>query len=236
MVFRTVLDLVFPRACNSCHGTVGEEGDYFCWDCLSELLLIRPPLCSLCGNPVEGRVDRDFVCFVCADRITWFNRARSAARFDGGVRSLIHDFKYHQAVWLRRDLARLLQVCLQADPELGEVDAICYVPLHHVKQRQRGFNQAALLAASLASATGRRCFPKLLARVRPTQTQTNLTAPQRAANVQDAFRVRWPGWVRGRRLLLVDDVMTTGATVNECARALKGAGAAAVYVVTVARG
>lgn len=134
------------------------------------------------------------------------------------------------------DLVDLLEACMATHYDLLPVDAVCYVPLYPVRERERGFNQAHWLAGELAT---RRKLPRprhWVRRVRDTGTQTHLTASQRMANVKGVFEVVRSQAIRGQRLLLVDDVMTTGATVNECARVLKKAGAASVHVITVARG
>jgi ComF family protein len=200
------------------------------------LQVIAAPICARCGNPVEGRIDHVYECFHCTETLPRFDCARSAVRFAGSATSLIHDFKYHHAFWLQEDLADLLQACVVAHFGDQTFDAICAVPLHHVRRRERGFNQAALLAASLARRLQRPLRLSYLIRVRDTGTQTHLTARDRLTNVKGAFEARRPGRFRGQRLLLVDDVMTTGATVSACAGVLKGAGAASVHVVTLARG
>jgi ComF family protein len=233
---RVTLDLAYPRACEGCGGPVGAEGTYLCWDCLSELTLVREPFCSWCGDPVEGRVDAAFTCYACDNHPPGFDRARSAARFDRVMRTALHAFKYRQASWLAGDLVQVLKACVINQYDVARVDAICPVPLFAARYRQRGFNQAELLARGLSRQLHKPLLARCLIRVRDTRTQTNLTAPDRAANVRGAFASRWRAWLRGRRLLLVDDVMTTGATVSEGARALKQGGAAEVLVATVARG
>jgi ComF family protein len=162
--------------------------------------------------------------------------ARSAVRFRGGIKDVLHRFKYSAATHVSRDLAVLLQACVRAHYGHAFIDAVAYVPLHAAKQRERTYNQAGLLAADLARLMRRPLAERCLERTRDTATQTRLSARERARNVRGAFVVRHPAWVQGRHLLLVDDVMTTGATVAACSRVLKEAGAASVHVVTVARG
>ncbi len=233
---RALLDIIYPRACAGCGGPVGLEGDYLCWDCQANLPYVRTPFCARCGDPVAGQVDAVFECWACARARPHFDRARSVARYDGIMRELLRAFKYSGAVWLRRDLARLLAACAESELDLTAVDAVAPVPLFPARRRARGYNQAELLSGTLAGWLGRPHFPGALRRARETPTQTHLTAADRATNVRDAFVSRGGDRLAGLRLLLVDDVMTTGATVNECARALKAAGAAAVQVCTVGRG
>ena len=233
---RAATDLLYPRTCGGCDEPVRDGDRYLCWECRSSLPLIAHPFCSICGNPLEGRVDHGYVCFLCAGERPHFDRARCASRFHGVLPKLAHDFKYHQAVWLQEDLAEVLEACWKTHYDGEQVDAVVPVPLYPARQRSRGYNQAALLAGALARRLHVPYRPGWLRRVRDTETQTHLTAPQRASNVQTAFKSGRPAALAGRKILLVDDVMTTGATVNECARALKQAGAAGVLVLTLARG
>ncbi|MBN1269460.1 MAG: ComF family protein [Kiritimatiellae bacterium] len=231
-----LLDLVYPRSCAGCGRAGPSPSPHLCWDCLAEVHLIQPPFCSLCGNPVFGYIEHEYVCSNCTAHERHFDRARSAARFEGVVRDMLIQFKYRDAIWLAGDLAEVLHACTIAHFDPAEVDAVTFVPLYPARKRARGFNQAEELARRLARRLRKPLLRRCLARVRPTPTQTHLTALERATNVRHAFRAKWLRWLEGRRILLVDDVMTTGATVNECARTLKEGGAARVQVVTVARG
>lgn len=231
-----LLDLLYPRACAGCGRAPEEPGRGLCWNCRADLQMIAPPLCARCGNPVEGRIDHEYICYHCDRQQPHFDRARSAGRFDGLLRQLVLDYKYHRALWLERELIELLAVCADVHYRPAELDVVAPVPLYPARRRDRGFNQADLLAAALARRLGKPFAARGLARVRRTPTQTHLTASQRLHNVTGAFEAASDGRWQGRRVLLVDDVMTTGATVSECARALKEAGATTVMVVTLARG
>jgi len=231
-----LLDMVFPRICSGCGKPVGGESLHICWECLAALWPIQFPYCSICGNPVAGQIRHDYVCALCTPRKRAFDRARSAFHYDGQMAGIIQGFKYGHSTFLDRDLARLLAVCVENNYRLSDVDAVTFVPLHHRKERERGYNQARLLAGGLATALRKPLLIRCLVRCRPTASQTALSAVERRKNVRGAFCAVNGKWIDGRRLLLVDDVMTTGATVDECARVLKTAGAAEVRVVTVARG
>jgi ComF family protein len=152
------------------------------------------------------------------------------------VLEAIHHFKYSRALWFENFLAGLL--IAEAGPILrGQKNSLIIpVPLHPLKKREREFNQAAVLAARLSRATAIPVNEKILARVKPTETQTHLKREQRAVNMRGAFAVRDGVKLNGERIMLVDDVFTTGATTNDCARALRAAGASDVCVWTVARG
>jgi ComF family protein len=185
---------------------------------------------------VEGRIDAAFVCHLCLDADRRFTRARSVTRFDGVVRTLIHGFKYERNTWLAGDLVRLLASGWEVHFQDVDIDGVGWVPLHPTRRRTRGFNQARLLAEGLATRCGLPVFPGAVRRDRATSTQTNLNTRQRAQNVHGAFSCPRPARIAGKRLLLVDDVMTTGATVSEVSKVLLEAGAGAVYALTVARG
>ncbi len=236
MLLRTCLDLVYPRRCAGCACDLSEETGALCWDCRRRLRTIGEPCCAWCGNPLEGRADHAYTCFHCTRMGPAFDRARSAVRFEGVAAELIHQFKYRAALWLRDELLDWIEACVRVHYGAVAWDAVCPVPLHATRARERGYNQAALLAAGLARRLNLPCWPSALRRARPTQTQTHLTARERLSNVADAFLVRRARGVVGRRLLLVDDVMTTGATTSSCAGALKRAGCESVHVVTAARG
>lgn len=207
-----------------------------CWDCLASAAPIQAPFCGHCGDPVDGAITRGYVCAFCVDRRPAFDRARSAVRYRDAARELLQRFKYSAAVHLVSDLGLLLEACVSVHYRDEPIDAVAWVPLYPARERSRTYNQSALLAGDLARRLHLPMAYRCIERRRDTGTQTTLSARERANNVRGAFAVRHPEWVAGRRFLLVDDVMTTGATVNECARALKAAGAMTVFVVTVARG
>ncbi len=231
-----VSDWLYPRMCPGCGQASDRPGRHLCWNCLSRVDLYSSGLCTLCGRFAEGQVSHAFVCGTCKKAKPWFDRARAAGHFSGVLREQVHQFKYNQALWLKHDLADLLLGCLTAHFDSAAVDLVVPVPLHPVRQRERSYNQAALLAEELARRIDRRYDGNALTRVRTTGSQTLLDAAHRRANMLGAFSVRQPDWVRRRCVLLVDDVMTTGATLSECARMLKKSGARTVWAVTVGRG
>jgi competence protein ComFC len=190
----------------------------------------------LCGDPVAGAVDHDFICFSCSAEKPSFSAARSAARYDGVMGEALRRLKYEHAFWLVPDVVQLMEQCLRAEYGDRSYDVVVPVPLYHTRRRSRGFNQSDLLARTLGRRLGIPCRPDAVRRIQPTSTQTNLTAKERLSNVMDAFYSREEKWLAGRSVLLVDDVMTTGATVNACAKALKQGGAGDVFVLTAARG
>lgn len=197
---------------------------------------MEPPFCTVCGDPVAGNVQHDYTCFSCSRERPAFDRARSAVRYEGAVGEAVRSLKYDHALWLVQDLVGLLAACVRAEYPDISFDWVTSVPLHPSRRRERGYNQSSALGKVLARRLKVPFKANLLRRIRPTTSQTGLTAPQRAANVTNAFRTGMFARPEGKKILLVDDVMTTGATVNACAGALKEGRAAAVFVVTVARG
>ena len=232
-----LLDMLFSRSCEGCGVAMAEEAGSLCWDCRAEVRVVQVPFCERCGDPVAGEVSGPFECAGCHKMNPSFDWARSAVRYDGVAKTCLRQFKYKAGVWLLDDLTDWLWALWKTCPEtVKEADWATCVPLYPKRERERGFNQAALLGKNLASRIGIPFRGGLLRRQKSTASQTRLTAAQRAHNVRGVFSVPWPRRVQGARVLLVDDVMTTGATVNECARVLKNAGAASVMVLTVARG
>ncbi len=230
------LDVFYPRRCAGCGGVPAGSGMHLCWDCLADSIFIKDPFCSCCGDPVAGAVYHKFECSWCRRTHPDFVLARSAVRFRGTIKKVLHDFKYRKQTHLAVDLGSLLAGCVQAHFSGIAFDGVAYVPLHPRKGRERSFNQARLLTADVARRLDLPVLHNCLKRVRFTRTQTRLNAEERKQNVKGAFEVAMPDWISGRRILLVDDVMTTGATVNEIASVLMQAGALSVHVATVARG
>ena len=231
------LNLLYPPVCQLCHDHRAEAREGFvCAKCWSHVRFIRAPFCERCGLPFEGDLTTAFVCTNCNDLKLYFTSARSAVVAKTVVLEAIHRFKYSRALWFENFLAGLL--IREAAPVLtnGNWHHIVPVPLHPVKLREREFNQAALLAAPLARATNIPLDEKILRRVNPTATQTRLSRDERAANMKNAFAVRNGTRLDGKRIVLLDDVFTTGSTTNACAKALQVAGATEVCVWTVARG
>lgn len=176
-------------------------------------------------------------CKQCLRHPPYYDLARSAAAFSGPVRDLIHAFKYKHATWLQNELSNMLAGCVITYYKNECIHAVCPVPLNRTKERKRGYNQAALLASAVARDSKTIYVPNVLVRTRNTPTQTHMHARERRRNVAGAFQSpsHLRPWVYGRCFLLIDDVMTTGSTLSECAAALKANGAERVLAATVAR-
>ena len=233
----SALGFVYPNVCQIC----GEERaavreGFVCSQCWHQVRFIKPPFCRRCGLPFGGELTESFECTNCRELEFDFSFARSAVSARGVVLEVIHRYKYLRALWFEPFLADLLM--REAMPALSQQrwDWIVPVPLHPAKERKREFNQAERLATHLSTATGILANAGLLRRVTATQTQTKLTRQQRADNMRNAFALQRPEKLTGKRILLFDDVFTTGATTNACAKILRKAGAQEVGVWTVARG
>jgi len=230
------LDIVYPRVCGGCGGAAMQSGGHWCWDCRRKIELIADRYCSRCGDPIFGEADHPFVCRTCGSGEPRFDLARSAARYSGPLKNAIQEFKYRAGLHLLRDLADLATAAVRVHYVRKPIDVVTCVPLRASRLRERGYNQSQLLAERVGRDLRLPVWPEALVRVRKTEPQAGLAAAQRRLNVAGAFGPGRPSWIKGRNFLLVDDVMTTGATVNECAKVLKQAAACRVYVVTVARG
>jgi ComF family protein len=232
---RALLSLIYPPHCAACHADT-EADVYLCPECVAGAKRIEPPFCQQCSQPFEGDISGEFVCANCTGRKLHFDCAVSCYLARGVVREFVHRFKYERQYHLRHPLAEWAAAAFEDERIRRQpFDGLVPVPLHATRQREREFNQAEALADLLAKRVGVPVLP-VLERIRYTTTQTRLDRHERMENLRGAFRVRQPSAVPSRHLLIVDDVFTTGSTVDECARVLRQAGAASVRALTVARG
>ena len=231
---RRSLDLVYPPQCLSCGTSVTEIGT-LCGDCWVEVRFIGKPHCRICGTPFAYDLGPAAVCGSCAQARPTYDRARAVMIYNDRSRELILAFKHGDRTERAPALAAWL---VQAGAEmLGDADIVAPVPLHWTRSFSRRYNQAALLAKIVAQRSETAFAPEILVRQRRTPSQGRLNASARRRNVQGAFAVRqrMRTQIQGRRILLVDDVFTTGATVTACTTALRRAGAGAVDVLTLAK-
>lgn len=244
---------LFPIAPSELDPHVGEAGGrrcfaqllrgHICTVCRSQYAALESPMCSRCGLPFESPHGPDHNCGNCMTDPPVYAEARAAGIYQGVLRSTIHQFKYKRREKLARPLSRLLWETLRQYWVPDQFDWVIPVPLHSTRLRKRGFNQAQALVRQwpqLAVGEGLRfstdrIVPHLLVRYRPTEPQTGLKRDRRMENLRGAFRVNCKPLLQNRAVLIVDDVMTTGATADICAQTLLDAGAASVRVLTLAR-
>lgn len=221
--------MLFPPVCLACNARIDQASKIICGDCQNRLIPIKKDYCPRCGGPL-----RDYHCPACAEQRFAFDFARAAFVYESPVRELVHAFKYSS---LRSPGAFFTPAMLRipaASRLAGHFDIVMAVPLHPVRQRERGYNQSELIARQLARELGIE-YRNPVRRICNTTSQTNLSREARLKNLDAAFALRRKAMVSGRRVLLVDDVFTTGTTVNEIAKLLKKAGAAKVAVLTASR-
>ncbi len=235
------LDLVYPPACEICSCSLS-HGRALCQVCDADLPRLAEPFCKSCGEMFQGAIDGDFTCPNCHDLKFSFEFARPAMVRDDRTMDLIHRLKYRREIHLARELGRLACDAFgdsRLAPALDGKWPLVPVPLHRKRLRHRHFNQADEISLSLSKITGLPIL-KALRRSRETETQTLLSRKQRMENLRGAFTVTRHGrrWLdhSPHGAILIDDVLTTGSTVNECAKTLRLAGFRKVVVVTVMRG
>lgn len=222
--FWSCIDIIYPPICGGC----ARKGTRWCRECESKIEIISQPICPLCGHPQEAQK----ICSRCHHLQPNYRHLRSWANFTGGLRNAIHRLKYHRDISLAEILSRpLIELIAQLN---WSIDIIVPVPLSSDRQKSRGYNQSALIALPVALGLDMRYQPKSLIRVKDTNSQVGLSLRQRYANVSGAFESE-TAIVNEKRILMIDDVVTSGATLNECAKALLNAGARDVYAVTIAR-
>ncbi len=230
----SLLDLLLPPHCPTCDTLVDRVGS-FCPSCFGQLGFITRPICLRCGVPLDhsGQADASGCCFVCQQVPPVYRQARAALRYDAASRRLVLPFKYAD----RTELAAVLAPAMaRAGADLlAAADLLVPVPLHRRRLWARRYNQAALLARLVGRLARRAVRVDALRRVVATAPLADKTAEERAAEVAGAFAVRHPAAVGGRRVLLIDDVLTSGATANGCAAVLLAAGVRSVDVLVAAR-
>jgi ComF family protein len=239
-----LIDLLYPKVCVACRKSlknISSVDNVVCCGCWEKIKRNLPPFCRSCGRHLEnpslyaGRGVVKHICPACIRSKLHFDRAFSACTYEGIIRNLIHEFKYGGKDYLGMALSKLMiEFIKEYNVPVGYVDYIVPVPLYKTRLREREFNQAQVLSRHIASEFNKATLDGCLIRHRSTRTQTELENSARMENVKGSFSLTNNEAIKGKSLLLIDDVLTTGATASEAAAVMKSAGANIVFVLTLA--
>lgn len=229
--FRFLIDYVFPPTCLSC-GEFTLESHSLCGGCWNKLNFIASPYCTVCGKQFDITLSENLSCGRCITHVPSYDIARSLLKFDKSSKKMIHAFKYHDQVEFSKLFSKLL--CKTYRDEISVVDIVVPVPMHRIKRLLRMYNQADLLCKGIAKVIGKPRSPDALIKTKWTKSQVYLSKRARKDNLKNTIILNSKYDLSGKVVLLVDDVVTTGATLDYCSKLLKGAGAKSVIALTVA--
>jgi competence protein ComFC len=230
-------DLIYPKICLSCKKKLDKSAkdSFICQGCWSNIKRNVPPFCQFCGRRLKASNISKSICPDCTRRNLHFDSAFSPCVYTGVIKDLIREFKYKNKDYLGLSLSRLMiEFIKEYNTPIEYMDFIVPIPLHKTKLREREFNQAQILSQHIAKEFEIDVLTQILLRTKKTKTQAELETHERFLNVKDSFRVIDDKQIRNKNILLVDDVLTTGATSSEAAKALKNSGANIVFVLTLA--
>ncbi len=232
-MLKNLFNIIIPHRC-ICNNILFDYNADLCAPCWNKIEFVGSNICAVCGDIFEFEMGKDALCANCISNKVHFDTARAVFKYGDGVEKLITGLKYMDRTFYSKILTRFMVNKLS---DLGSVDIITSVPMHNLRLLRRKYNQSALLANYIANRVGSRANNMLLLKNRNIPAQASLSRKDRIKNVQGAIKIntRFNNGIKDKNILLVDDVMTTGATANECAKILKSAGAAKVYVLTAAR-
>lgn len=230
--FKNIIDYIFPPGCLTCTNfTFTPDG--FCGECWPQINFISEPFCKLCGYKFEIYLEENLLCGRCLSKPPNFNKARSLVKFDQFSRKFIHDFKYYDKTHLARVFAKLLYFRYQKD--FSNIDIITPVPMYKFKRLFRMYNHAQLLAKEIAKIIDKPLYDNLLIKNRWTKSQAYLSQNARKKNISKSIILNEKYQIKNKKILLIDDVITTGVTINECSKILKLAGASYITVISIAK-
>lgn len=237
VLIKSLKEIFYPRHCLLCREKIpfDDQKDLVCRECLKEISPHLPPFCRKCGRGLTQENTASHICAECQNARFYFERAWTVCNYQKNARALIHQFKYKNKIYLSLPLAELMiDFIQQYHLPLNHCDYLIPIPLSPAKLREREFNQAEVLAKRIAGHFGIRLLSGNLKRIRNTHAQADLDKESRWRNIAGAFKITNPDTIKEKTILLLDDVLTTGATASEASRVLKNAGASAVYVLTLA--
>lgn len=239
-IIKNIFDFILPRECVVCFSHLRDsKRDFICNDCLNKIEAVQYPYCKVCGRPFISKETLEYspehLCFKCREKRFYFNSARAAGVYSGILKELIHIYKFQKKRALGKLLSEIMITNLNNRFEKIDFDTIIPVPLHKKRLRERGFDQSLLLGINIGKQLEIPILTDNLIRYRDTKPQLELKVNERFKNVRDAFKVIGKEKIKDKNILLIDDVFTTGATVNECSRILKKEGARKVDVFVLSR-
>lgn len=229
-----LLQFFLPPQCHCCDKFLEERQQGICPDCLSKIHWIEPPFCSVCGTPFASKEVRSHLCGPCMTKKKHFTMARALGSYEGTLQEAIHRWKYQGKTHLTPFFGKWMEEGLSRYWAPNPFDLLIPVPLHKKRLRERGFNQALLLVKELSHRTGISYLKRVLQKRKSTAPQVHLSGVEREKSIRGSFQVIGGESLEGKSILLVDDVYTTGATVNECAKVVRASGAERVDVLTLA--
>lgn len=228
-----LINAILPPRCLYC-GKITNNDDSLCADCFDKITFITHPYCIHCGAPLIDKSIGDLYCANCLTKKDNLRYCRSAIIYDNFSKKLILDFKFFDHIENKKLLANWMFFAGKDIFDAG-VDLIIPIPLHHLRLFKRKYNQSAILSAELSKLTNIKTDYKSFIKIRSTQPQSECSGKKRITNIKNAFIVKFPENIKGKRILLIDDVYTTGSTLRECAKVLKKAGAKSVDALTIAK-
>lgn len=232
-IIKFAINIFFPKVCIDCKTDLSCLSESpLCPSCLGKLKYLQKPYCDKCARPLEFSRGN---CYDCEGTKHYFDYARSALIFNNALRPILHTFKYKDSPYLAKFLGNEMEKVYDYFPEIKGQDSLVPVPLHKAKLSKRGYNQAELLAEELAKSKNLHIIKDAVIRIKDTPSQTTLSREERQNNVIGAFNVVKPELIKGKNILLIDDVATTLSTCDELAKTLLQAGAKSVSVYTLAR-
>lgn len=230
-IFETAITFLYPAQCKVCEETIGLESvSYLCKTCWNDLRIVEPPWCEICGNP-----STDEVCSQCATNPPRYGKLRTVAMYDAILQKVVHLYKFEGRITLAKHLIELMIENMPYDCNISEYDYILPIPIHKKRLRERGFNQSKLLAQGIAQVNRVDILTDALVRSRNTSPQSSLARDERQTNIIGAFEVKNSEEIRGKRILILDDVFTTGATIREAVNVLWDVDPEEIDVLTLAR-
>lgn len=233
----TFLNFIYPRNiyCILCNASIERDEEYsICKDCKEKLKFIYDRTCDRCGKPLDD-LYIPHRCPECIDNFNYYTKAVSCIEYDELSKKIIYNLKYYKKRYISYHVAEIIYDRLM-ESHIYDFDIIIPVPMHKAKEKERSFNQASLISKYIGYTTKIHVDDEVLIRAKKTITQNQLTKEERRENLKDAFKITNEDKVKSKNILLIDDIFTTGATVNECSKVLLEAGALNIYVATLATG